>query len=55
MILQLLELAGGRRAKLLGKYIKDIDVSSDENVVLKMQSREVSRISMFKRLIFNEG
>lgn len=35
--------AGGRRAKLLGDYIKKMDVSSDENVVLKMQSRVSSR------------
>lgn len=44
--------AGGRRAKLLGNYIKKMDVSSDENVVLKMQSsvssRRVKRLSSMK-------
>ena len=41
--------AGGRRAKLLGDYIKKMDVSSDKNVVLKMQSRNSSR--RVKRLL----
>ena len=44
--------AKGGRAKLLGKYIQDIEISSDENVILEMHSqrtdRQVQRLSSMK-------